>query len=69
MWFKGAVIGVELPLVCEYVIEEIGQLLETGMKNAKIASGVTVQVPEFIQQGDKIRVNTAEGSFVERVSS
>lgn len=69
MWFKGNVIGVEIPLVCEYIVNEIGQLLESGVKNAVIANGVTVQVPEFIGQGNKIRVNTADGTYVDRGSS
>jgi len=69
MWFKGNVIGVEVPLVCEYIVQDIGQLLESGVKNAIIGNGVTVQVPEFIGQGEKIRVNTSDGTYVDRGSN
>ncbi|MEZ4884687.1 MAG: elongation factor P [Chitinophagales bacterium] len=68
----------EKALVCElpqYVIQEI-TYTETGLrgdtatnvtKPATLASGAEVNVPLFINQGDKIRVSTADGSYMERV--
>jgi len=35
-------------------------------KPAKVETGLVVQVPPFINQGEKIRVNTAEGTYQER---
>ena len=60
-------IGVEVPLLAEFTVVEGGQLSESGnQKNAKINTGVYVQVPEFINEGDRIRVNTADGQYVDR---
>ena len=35
-------------------------------KPAKMETGLVVQVPAFINQGDKIRVDTAEGAYLSR---
>jgi elongation factor P len=36
-------------------------------KAAKMETGLMVQVPAFINEGEKIRVNTSEGAYQERV--
>ena len=36
-------------------------------KAAKLETGLSVQVPPFIETGEKIRVSTAEGTYLERV--
>jgi elongation factor P len=36
-------------------------------KPAKLETGVTVQVPPFIQVGDKVRVDPSEGTYLERI--
>jgi elongation factor P len=38
----------------------------TTFKPAKMETGITVQVPPFVTSGEKIRVNTDDGSYVER---
>jgi elongation factor P len=35
-------------------------------KPAKLETGLVVQVPAFINEGEKIRVNTSEGTYQER---
>jgi elongation factor P len=35
-------------------------------KPAKMETGITVQVPPFINKGEKIKVDTAEGTYMER---
>jgi len=35
-------------------------------KPAKLETGITIQVPAFIKEGEKIRVDTAEGRYIER---
>ena len=35
-------------------------------KPAKLSNGVTIQVPEFIQEGERVRVNPVEGTYLER---
>lgn len=38
-------------------------------KPAKMETGLVVTVPQFINEGDVIRVNTAEGTYQERVTT
>jgi len=35
-------------------------------KPAKLSNGITIQVPEFLSQGEKVRVNPREGVYLER---
>ncbi len=43
-----------------------GDTAQGGSKPATIASGATVQVPLFINEGDKVRVDTHSGEYLER---
>jgi elongation factor P len=36
------------------------------MKPAKLETGLTIQVPPFINNGDKVKVNTAEATYIQR---
>jgi len=65
-------IGVELPekIVVEVTYSEPGMKGDTATKTLKPATvegGATVMVPLFINEGEKIRVNTKSGDYVERV--
>jgi elongation factor P len=44
-----------------------GATASASYKPAKLETGVTVQVPPFIQVGDKVRVDPTDGSYLERV--
>lgn len=46
-----------------------GDTAQGATKPATLESGATIQVPLFINQGDKLRVDTRSGSYVERVKS
>ena len=48
---------------------ERGNTAQGGSKPAVLETGVTIQVPLFIQPGDKIRVDTREKRYIERVKS
>jgi elongation factor P len=70
-FYNGRAIGIELPPSVVLTVEDT----EPGIKNstatnsfkpAKMQTGVTVQVPGFINTGDKIKVDTAEGKYMER---
>jgi elongation factor P len=70
-FYNGRSIGIELPPSVVLTVEDT----EPGIKNstatssfkpAKMQTGVTVQVPSFINTGDKIKVDTAEGKYMER---
>lgn len=69
--FKGAIIAVELPIKAEYEVRETdpglkGDTVSGGSKPATLESGATVTVPLFIQIGDKVRVDTRTGTYLER---
>ncbi len=69
--FKGNVIAIEMPIKIDYAVSETnpglkGDTVSGGSKPAVIESGATVTVPLFIKVGDRIRVDTRTGSYVER---
>lgn len=66
------ILFTELPeqVVLEVVQTEPGVKGDTaqgGSKSAKLESGAEIQVPLFINEGDRVKVNTREGSYLERV--
>jgi elongation factor P len=68
---NGRAIGVQLPttVVLEVVDTEPGIRNATAtnsFKPAKMETGITVQVPGFVNTGEKIRVSTDSGSYQER---
>ncbi len=70
--YEGAAIGVQLPQKLEFeVVETIddaakGNTATNATKNATIETGLTIQVPLFVRTGDRIRLSTADGSYLER---
>jgi len=69
---KGVPIGVELPLSVELAITETGpgfkgNTASAGGKPAVMETGITIQVPFFLNIGDKIKVDTRTGTYLERV--
>lgn len=65
-------IGVKLPDSMELVIEYTepglkGATVTNTNKPAKLENGVTIQVPPFIETGERIRVNPTEARYLERV--
>ncbi|MGH2318120.1 elongation factor P [Planococcus sp. 4-30] len=69
--FQGEVLGVELPntVVLEVVETDPGIKGDTasgGSKPAKLSTGLTVQVPFFINEGDHLIINTTDSSYVSR---
>jgi elongation factor P len=66
------VIGVELPLSVELTIVETdpgfkGDTATGGTKPAKTETGLVVNVPLFLEEGARIKVNTDSGNYIERV--
>ncbi len=71
---QGRVLGVELPPAVELVITECDPGVRNAtatnvFKNAVVETGITVQVPPFINQGDKVKIGTEDGSYIERVAT
>ena len=71
LW-NGAPLSVAPPNFVELTIVETdpglrGDTSSGGGKPAKLETGATVRVPLFVENGEKIRVDTREGSYVSRV--
>lgn len=67
----GSAVGLELPASVELVIEETdpsikGASASARTKPARFATGLTIQVPEYIATGDKVKVNTTETKYMGR---
>src|ERR1700734_123419 len=70
-FYEGKPISVELPPTVDMTVIETepglkGATVSNVTKPAKMETGLVVQVPPFIVEGEKIRVNTAEGTYQER---
>lgn len=71
MQFGHETLGVELPNTVELEVTETepgikGDTSSGGTKSATLETGLTVQVPFFINQGDKLVINTTDSSYVSR---
>ena len=71
-FYEGNPIGIELPPSLELTVVETepslkGATVSNVNKPAKLENGATVQVPPFINEGDRIRVDPSEGRYMERV--
>ncbi len=67
----GKAVGIELPTVVEMTVVETEPGIKSATassvtKPAKTETGLVVQVPPFINEGEKIRVDTAEGAYMSR---
>jgi len=70
-FYEGKPISVELPPTVDMTVVETepgmkGASVSNVTKPAKVETGLVVQVPPFIIEGEKIRVSTAEGTYQER---
>ncbi|MBT2687056.1 elongation factor P [Bacillus sp. ISL-47] len=71
MLYHGESLGIELPNSVELTVTETepgikGDTASGGTKPATLETGLTVQVPFFINEGDKLIINTTDGSYVSR---
>ena len=70
--YEGKPVAVELPIFVELkVVETVpgvkGDTATGGTKPARLETGATVQVPLFVDEGDKVKVDTRTGAYVTRV--
>jgi elongation factor P len=70
-FYEGNPVSVELPqtVILEVVETEPhmkGATATASFKPAKLSTGIVVQVPQFIEAGDKIKVDTRDGKYIER---
>ena len=71
--YKGELMGVEMPITVELEVTGSepgfkGDTATAGTKPATLETGITIEVPLFINQGDIIKVDTRSGSYLERVN-
>jgi elongation factor P len=71
-FYQGEPLDIELPLTVDLLITEAEVAVKgdtaTGVtKRVKTETGLQVQVPAFVNQGDVIRVDTRDGSYLTRV--
>ena len=70
-FFDGKAVGIELPQTVDLKVIETEPGLKSATassvtKPAKTETGLVVQVPPFINEGETIRVDTAEGTYLSR---
>jgi elongation factor P len=71
LMYNTEIMGVELPNFVELLVVETepgikGDTATGASKNAKLESGAVVQVPLFINEGDRLRIDTRTGQYMER---
>jgi elongation factor P len=70
-FYNGDPIGAEMPPAVVLEIESTdpglkGDTATGGSKPAKLTTGYTIQVPLFVETGDKVKVDTRTGEYLER---
>jgi len=70
--YDGQVVGVELPAAVELAVAETepgiqGDRVSGARKPATLETGLTVQVPLFVEPGDSVKVDTRTGEYIARV--
>lgn len=71
--WEGKIINVGLPVKVDLLVKEAppgirGDTAQGGTKEVILETGLKMQVPLFINEGDAVRINTETGDYVERVS-
>ncbi len=72
MTADGDMLGVEPPMFVELEVIETepgfkGDTVQGGTKAATLETGAVVQVPMFVENGDKLKIDTRDGRYVTRV--
>jgi elongation factor P len=70
-FYEGAPIGIDLPPSMELRVTQTEPTLKSATvsnvnKPATLENGVTISVPPFVNEGDRIRVDPTEGRYIER---
>src|SRR5271154_539961 len=70
-FYEGKPMSLELPATVDLTVVETepglkGASVSNVTKAAKLETGLVVQVPPFINEGEKVRINTTEGTYQER---
>jgi elongation factor P len=70
--YQGETLGVELPITVDLAVSQTepgfaGDTAQGARKSATLETGLVVQVPLFVVEGDTIRVDTRTGEYLTRV--
>jgi elongation factor P len=70
-YYNGNPIGIQLPNSLNLEIVDTAPVMKTATKTAstkpaKLSNGVTINVPEFVAQGERVRVNPTTGEYMDR---
>ena len=69
--FEGEPVGLDLPLTVDLMVKDTapaikGATASAQLKPATLETGLVIQVPPFISNGDTVRVNTETGAYQSR---
>jgi elongation factor P len=72
IYYKDQPIAIELPTFVELIVEHTepgfkGDTASGGSKPATLETGAVIQVPLFIEVGDRLKIDTRTSSYVERL--
>ncbi|MBA3465869.1 MAG: elongation factor P [Gemmatimonadaceae bacterium] len=70
-YYNGKVIGIQLPNTMILEVVDTAPVMKTATKTAstkpaKLSNGVSVNVPEFVSTGEKVRINPNTGEYMDR---
>ncbi|MEK7334905.1 MAG: elongation factor P [Deltaproteobacteria bacterium RIFCSPLOWO2_02_56_12] len=71
-FFEGKPVGISPPSTVDLEVVETepslkGATASSSYKPAKLETGITIQVPPFVQVRDRVRVDPSEGKYLERI--
>ena len=71
-YFEGRVVGVEVPMFVELEVKETtpnikGAAVQNTSKPAVLETGLEIKVPPYVESGNRVKIDTRTGQFVERV--
>jgi len=72
MYFEGRVVGIEPPMFVELTVAETtpnirGAAVQNTSKPAVLETGLEIKVPPYIEEGNRVKIDTRTGEFVERM--
>lgn len=72
LYYEGRVVGIEVPMFIELEVKETtpnikGAAVQNTQKPATLETGLEIKVPPYIEVGDRVKIDTRTGEFVERV--
>jgi elongation factor P len=72
LYYQGRVVGIEVPIFVELEVKETtpnikGAAVQNTSKPAILETGLEIKVPPYIESGNRVKIDTRTGEFVERV--